>query len=214
MARNPGNRTSSLLFLDDSGYGDFYRLDPAYETPHVERSGIGGDAPGTGLRAAGDLFGIPFGAVERRRGGYPGRTKAVWRAHRGSDRIQSSPPWRRSSKELAMRRLTFGKWHCGDTRDPSLARGFDEHGGLMRGEWRSVQLIITEIWRGNRDVIRQRDGPPSFAQGYGGVPTGPSGGSDREQPDGEQERRSRTSRCEEHPEALPTGPPGGRSLPH
>ncbi|MBN2507894.1 MAG: sulfatase [Verrucomicrobia bacterium] len=120
-----------LIFLDDSGYGDFHPLGrPAYPTPNVER-----------LAAEGcrfENFYVPQAVCSASRaallsGCYPGRTR-VFGAH--PPRARGLDPKYATIGEVLKRRgyatAVFGKWHIGDqpeTRPP--ARGFDESCGLM-----------------------------------------------------------------------------------
>ncbi len=120
-----------VIFLDDSGWGDFKPFgSPNYPTPNVERLAK------EGCRF--DNFYVPQAICSASRaalmtGCYPGRTK-MFGAHaprqRGLD-----PSYATLAEVLKTRGYStamFGKWHLGDqakTRPP--ARGFDESTGLM-----------------------------------------------------------------------------------
>ncbi len=120
-----------LIFLDDSGWGDFRPFAPtAYPTPNVDRLAREG--------CCYDHFYVPQAVCSASRGAlmtgcYPGRTKvfgALGPRARGLD-----PKFATLGEVLRHRgyaTAVFGKWHLGDqpdTRPP--ARGFDESAGLM-----------------------------------------------------------------------------------
>jgi arylsulfatase A-like enzyme len=120
-----------IVFLDDSGWGDFQPFgNPAYSTPHVRR------LADEGCRF--NNFYVPQAVCSASRaalmtGCYPGRTK-VFGAH--APRARGLDPRYATLGELLKKRGYatgfFGKWHLGDqedTRPP--ARGFDESCGLM-----------------------------------------------------------------------------------
>lgn len=120
-----------LIFLDDSGWGDFQPFGQrAYPTPNVQR------LADEGCRF--ENFYVPQAVCSASRaallsGCFPGRTK-VFGAHppeaRGLD-----PKFATIGQVLKARgyaTASFGKWHIGDqadTRPP--ARGFEESCGLM-----------------------------------------------------------------------------------
>ncbi|MBK5294513.1 MAG: sulfatase [Acidobacteriia bacterium] len=120
-----------VIFLDDSGWGDFRPFSKtAYPTPNVERL--------AGQGCSFHNFYVTQAVCSASRssllsGCYPGRTK-VFGAHppraRGLD-----PSFATIAQVLAPRGYrcgVFGKWHIGDqedTRPP--ARGFHESAGLM-----------------------------------------------------------------------------------
>lgn len=120
-----------IIFLDDSGYSDFHPFGkPVYPTPHVRKLAEGG------MRL--NRFCVPQAVCSASRaallsGCYPGRTK-VFGAHgpkgRGLD-----PQFMTMAEMLKRAGYAtghFGKWHCGDQPETRpLARGFDEHAGLM-----------------------------------------------------------------------------------
>ena len=120
-----------IIFLDDSGYADFRPFgDPAYPTPNVEK--LAAD----GIRL--NQFYVPQAVCSASRsallsGCYPGRTKVVG-AHgpkgRGLDPKFATMAELFKKNDYAT--AHFGKWHCGDQPETRpLARGFDEHAGLM-----------------------------------------------------------------------------------
>ncbi len=120
-----------IIFLDDSGYGDFHPFgDPPYPTPHVQ------SLSNESMHLT--QFYVPQAVCSASRsallsGCYPGRTK-VFGAHgpggRGLD-----PKFMTMAEMLKKRGYAtahFGKWHIGDQPETRpLARGFDEHAGLM-----------------------------------------------------------------------------------
>ncbi len=120
-----------IIFLDDAGYADFHPFGkPAYPTPHVQK--LAED----GMRL--NRFCVPQAVCSASRaallsGCYPGRTK-VFGAH-GPNGRGLDPKFATMAemlKKAGYATAHFGKWHCGDqpaTRP--LARGFDEHAGLM-----------------------------------------------------------------------------------
>ncbi|MDF1789012.1 MAG: sulfatase [Verrucomicrobiales bacterium] len=120
-----------IIFLDDSGYGDFHPFGtPSYSTPNVEKLAA------EGMRL--NKFYVPQAICSASRsallsGCFPGRTK-VFGAHgpngRGLDRKFMTMA--EMFKENGYATAHFGKWHCGDTpQTRPLARGFNEHAGLM-----------------------------------------------------------------------------------
>ncbi|MSV27239.1 MAG: twin-arginine translocation signal domain-containing protein [Bryobacterales bacterium] len=130
-ARAAGTPNFVIIFLDDSGWGDFKPFGhPNYPTPNVER------LASEGCRF--NNFYVPQAVCSASRsallsGCYPGRTK-VFGAHgpgaRGLD--PSFATLGEVLKQKGYRTAVFGKWHIGDqpdTRPP--ARGFDESCGLM-----------------------------------------------------------------------------------
>jgi len=120
-----------IVFLDDSGWGDFRPFgQPKYDTPHVRK-----------LAEEGRVFKnfyVPQGICSASRsallsGCYPGRTK-IFGAH--APRARGLDPRFATMGEVLKRKgyatAVFGKWHIGDrpeTRPP--ARGFSESCGLM-----------------------------------------------------------------------------------
>lgn len=127
-----------IIFLDDSGFGDFHPFgDPPYPTPHVARLAA------EGMRL--NQFYVPQAVCSASRaallsGCYPGRTK-VFGAHGPGGR--GLPPKFATIAEVLKKNgyatAHFGKWHCGDTPETRpLARGFDEHAGLM---------ISNDMWK-------------------------------------------------------------------
>jgi arylsulfatase A-like enzyme len=120
-----------IIFLDDSGYGDF--------TPFGKK---GLETPGVAQLAAEgcsyDNFYVPQAICSASRaalltGCYPGRTK-VFSAHppkaRGLDTIY--PTMGELFKAAGYSTAIFGKWHLGDQEDTRPhKRGFDESAGLM-----------------------------------------------------------------------------------
>lgn len=120
-----------IIFLDDSGYSDFHPFGkPTYPTPHVEK------LANNGMRL--NRFCVPQAVCSASRaallsGCYPERTK-VFGAHgpggRGLDPKYATMA--EMLKKAGYATAHFGKWHCGDQADTRpLARGFDEHAGLM-----------------------------------------------------------------------------------
>jgi arylsulfatase A len=120
-----------IIFLDDSGYGDFQPFgEPKYQTPNVEKLAK------EGMRF--NQFYVPQAICSASRsalmsGCVPGRTK-VFGAH-GPNGKGLDPKFATMAevfKKNGYATAHFGKWHCGDTEETRpLARGFDEHGGLM-----------------------------------------------------------------------------------
>ncbi|MEO0509926.1 MAG: sulfatase [Verrucomicrobiota bacterium] len=120
-----------IILLDDSGYGDFHPFgDPPYETPNVEQLAA------EGMRL--NNFYIPQAVCSASRsallsGSLPGRTKvfgALGPKDEGLDPkfMTMAEMFRKNGYTTAH----FGKWHCGDTPETRpMARGFDEHAGLM-----------------------------------------------------------------------------------
>lgn len=128
---DPGKPNVVIIFLDDSGWGDF--------EPFGKE-----DLPTPGVNTLANegrkftSFYVPQAICSASRsalltGCYPGRTK-VFGAHgpkaRGLERTFATMG--EVFKPAGYRTAVFGKWHCGDqpdTRPP--ARGFDESCGLM-----------------------------------------------------------------------------------
>jgi len=120
-----------IIFLDDSGWGDFRPFgSPKYKTPNVEK------LASEGCRF--NNFYVPQAICSASRaalltGCYPGRTK-MFGAH-GPNAKGLDPKFATMGQVLKKAGYTtavFGKWHIGDqpaTRPP--ARGFDESAGLM-----------------------------------------------------------------------------------
>ena len=120
-----------IIFLDDSGYGDFSPIAKTpYPTPNVEQ-----------LAKEGTIFSqfyVPQAICSASRaallsGCYPGRTK-VFGAHgnggRGLETTFATLP--EQLKKAGYNTAHFGKWHIGDQEETRpLARGFDEHAGIM-----------------------------------------------------------------------------------
>ncbi|MFK7909765.1 MAG: sulfatase [Akkermansiaceae bacterium] len=120
-----------IIFLDDSGYSDFHPFGkPSYPTPHVEK-----------LAKEGMMltrFCVPQAICSASRaallsGCFPERTR-VFGAH-GPNGRGLDPKFMTMAEMLKTEGYStahFGKWHCGDQRETRpLARGFDEHAGLM-----------------------------------------------------------------------------------
>ena len=120
-----------IIFLDDSGYSDFHPFGkPKYPTPHVEKLAEGG------MRL--NRFCVPQAVCSASRGALlsgcnPDRTR-LFGAH-GPNGRGLSPEYATMAemlKKAGYATAHFGKWHCGDQKDTRpLARGFDEHAGLM-----------------------------------------------------------------------------------
>jgi len=120
-----------IIFLDDSGYADFHPFgEPPYSTPNVEKLAK------EGMRFT--QFYVPQAICSASRsallsGCYPGRTK-VFGAH-GPNAKGLDPKFMTMAEMLKRNGYVtahFGKWHCGDKPETRpLARGFDEHAGLM-----------------------------------------------------------------------------------
>jgi arylsulfatase A len=120
-----------LIFLDDSGYGDFHPFgNPPYATPNVEKLAR------QGCRFTN--FYVPQAICSASRaalmtGCYPCRTK-VFGAHAPRER-GLDPKFQTMAQVLktaGYKTAVFGKWHLGDQPDTRpLARGFDENCGLM-----------------------------------------------------------------------------------
>lgn len=130
-AQAQGTPNFVIIFLDDSGWGDFKPFGhPNYPTPNVEK------LASEGCRF--NNFYVPQAVCSASRaallsGCYPGRTK-VFGAHgpraRGLDPSYATIGQVLQAK--GYRTAVFGKWHIGDqpdTRPP--ARGFTESCGLM-----------------------------------------------------------------------------------
>lgn len=120
-----------IIFLDDSGWSDFEPFGKHdYKTPHVAK-----------LAAEGcrfDQFYVPSAVCSASRSAllsacYPGRTK-VFGAH-GPKGLGLPTDYATLAEVLKTKGYAtahFGKWHCGDQPETRpLARGFDEHAGLM-----------------------------------------------------------------------------------
>ncbi|MGB0143385.1 MAG: sulfatase family protein [Akkermansiaceae bacterium] len=137
-AKKPAKPNIVIIFLDDSGFGDFYPFgNPPYPTPNVERLAK------EGMRL--NQFYVPQAVCSASRsalmsGCYPGRTK-VFGAH-GPNGKGLDPKFATMAEVLKKNGYAtahYGKWHCGDTpATRPQARGFDEHGGLM---------ISNDMWR-------------------------------------------------------------------
>ncbi|MBF0196904.1 MAG: sulfatase [Planctomycetes bacterium] len=120
-----------VIFLDDSAFNDFQPFaNPPYSTPNVAK------LASEGLRF--NQFYVPQAICSASRsallsGCYPGRTK-VFGAH-GPKGKGLSPKFATMAEVFKKKNYAtahFGKWHCGDTPETRpLARGFDEHAGLM-----------------------------------------------------------------------------------
>ncbi|MBT8036286.1 MAG: sulfatase [Verrucomicrobiae bacterium] len=120
-----------IIFLDDSGYGDFHPFgNPSYPTPNVQK------LASEGMRL--NKFYVPQAVCSASRsallsGCFPGRTK-VFGAH-GPNGKGLDPKFMTMAemfKRNGYATAHFGKWHCGDTpQTRPTARGFDEHAGLM-----------------------------------------------------------------------------------
>ena len=134
-----------IIFLDDSGYSDFHPFgSPDYPTPNVQKLAEGG------MRL--NRFCVPQAVCSASRaallsGCYPGRT-GVFGAH-GPNARGLDPKFGTMAemlKKAGYATAHFGKWHCGDQPETRpLARGFDEHAGLM---------YSNDMWRfhpGNKD---------------------------------------------------------------
>ncbi len=129
-----------IMFLDDSGYSDFRPFgDPGYRTPNVEK--LAAD----GVRFT--RFYVPQAVCSASRasllsGCYPEHT-GVTGAH-GPGAGGLSPRFTTLAEMLKKQGYAtaqFGKWHIGDTPETRpMARGFDEHAGLM---------ISNDMWRWN-----------------------------------------------------------------
>jgi len=120
-----------IIFLDDSGYGDFPPFgDPSYNTPNVRRLAEEG--------CSFTRFYVPQAICSASRaalitGCYPGRTR-VFGAH--GPRARGLDPKYATLGEVlkpqGYRTAVFGKWHLGDQPETRpFARGFDESCGLM-----------------------------------------------------------------------------------
>ena len=119
------------IFLDDSGWGDFEPFgSPGYKTPNVKKLA----EEGTRF----NQFYVPSAVCSASRaallsGCYPGRT-GVLGAH-GPNGRGLEPKYATLAEILKKQGYAtahYGKWHCGDQPETRpLARGFDEHSGLM-----------------------------------------------------------------------------------
>ena len=120
-----------IIFLDDSGYGDFRPFgDPPYTTPNVSRLAREG--------CTYTQFYVPQAVCSASRaalmtGCFPGRT-GVFGAHgphaHGLD--PKFPTMGEVLQEQGYRTAIFGKWHLGDEPETRpFNRGFDETCGLM-----------------------------------------------------------------------------------
>ena len=120
-----------IIFLDDSGYGDFPPFgNPAYATPNVRRLAEEGRSF--------TQFYVPQAICSASRaalmtGCYPGRTR-VFGAH-GPRKRGLDPKFATLAEVLkpqGYKTAVFGKWHLGDQPETRpYARGFDESCGLM-----------------------------------------------------------------------------------
>jgi arylsulfatase A len=120
-----------IIFLDDSGFADFHPFgEPKYPTPNVA------ELAREGMRL--NRFYVTQAVCSASRasllsGSYPGRTGVVG-AH-GPNGRGLDPQFMTIAEMLKQKGYAtahFGKWHCGDQPDTRpLARGFDEHAGLM-----------------------------------------------------------------------------------
>ncbi|OVE76198.1 hypothetical protein BVX97_02065 [bacterium E08(2017)] len=129
-----------IIFLDDAGYGDFSPFGkPDYPTPNVEKLAE------QGMRF--NQFYVPQAVCSASRsvlmsGCYPGRTR-VFGAH-GPNGRGLDPKFTTMAemlKKVGYATAHYGKWHCGDQPETRpLARGFDEHAGLM---------YSNDMWRFN-----------------------------------------------------------------
>jgi len=120
-----------IIFLDDSGYGDFTPFSTeGIVTPHVQTLAE------EGVKYTN--FHVPQAICSASRsalisGCYPGRTK-VFGAHgpNGRGLETSFPTMGEIFKSAGYTTAVFGKWHCGDQPDTRPhARGYDESCGLM-----------------------------------------------------------------------------------
>ena len=128
---NSSHTNVVIIFLDDAGWEDFQPFgQDHFLTPHVKS-----------LAQEGSLFSqfyVPQAICSASRaallsGSYPGRTK-VFGAHgpNGKGLPTRFATLAEQLKEAGYTTGHFGKWHCGDTEATRpLARGFDEHAGLM-----------------------------------------------------------------------------------
>ena len=120
-----------IIFLDDAGWSDFKPFGkPDYPTPHVEQLA----KEGTQYHQ----FYVPQAICSASRaallsGCYPGRTK-VFGAHgpNGLGLPTKFATMAEVFKKNGYATAHYGKWHCGDQpQTRPIARGFDEHAGLM-----------------------------------------------------------------------------------
>ncbi len=153
-----------IIFLDDSGWGDFQPFGKhKYMTPNVER------LAGEGCRY--NNFYVPQAICSASRaallsGCYPGRTK-VFGAHgpkgRGLDPKYATMG--EVFQDAGYRTAIFGKWHIGDQKDTRpWVRGFDESCGLLYSNdmwefhpgnpkhWSKYPL---QYWENNKVVIER-----------------------------------------------------------
>ncbi len=130
-AADQGKANVVIIFLDDSGYGDFRPFgDPPYPTPNVEQLAKEG--------VQFNRFYVPQAVCSASRsalmsGCFPGRTQ-VFGAHgpngRGLDTKFANMGELYKADGYAT--AWFGKWHLGDQEDTRPhVRGFDETAGLM-----------------------------------------------------------------------------------
>ncbi len=136
LSCNPSTDTISppnvvIIFLDDSGYGDFKPFaQDGIETPHVQS-----------LAEEGVMytnFHVPQAICSASRsalisGCFPGRTK-VFGAHGpfGRGLETTFPTMGEIFKSAGYKTAVFGKWHCGDQPETRPhVRGYDESCGLM-----------------------------------------------------------------------------------
>ncbi len=153
-----------IVFLDDSGWGDFRPFgSPKYPTPNVAQLA----QEGCTFRN----FYVPQAVCSASRaallsGCYPGRTK-VFGAH-GPKARGLDPKYATLGQVLTARgyaTAVFGKWHIGDQPDTRpAARGFSESCGLMYsndmwefhpenpGYWGRFPL---QFWKNNKVTIER-----------------------------------------------------------
>ncbi|MDD7983944.1 sulfatase [Lentisphaera marina] len=131
-ASDKSNHTNFvIIFLDDAGWEDFQPFgEDHYQTPQVKKLAEEG--------AVFSQFYVPQAICSASRaallsGSYPSRTK-VFGAH-GPNGKGLDPKFATIAEQLKKAGYAtahFGKWHCGDREETRpLARGFDEHAGLM-----------------------------------------------------------------------------------
>jgi len=131
IEQEPKRPNIVIIFLDDSGYGDFMPFgQEGVETPQVQT-----------LAEEGVMytnFHVPQAVCSASRsalisGCYPGRTK-VFGAHgpKGRGLETNFPTMGEIFKTAGYKTAIFGKWHCGDQPETRPhARGYDESCGLM-----------------------------------------------------------------------------------
>ncbi len=136
-----------IIFLDDSGYGDFEPFgEPKYKTPKVSQ------LASEGVRF--NQFYVASAVCSASRaalmsGCYPGRTK-VFGAHgpNGRGLPTDYATMAEVLKKKGYHTAHYGKWHIGDQPETRpLARGFDEHAGLMYSNdmWR-FHPVSPKVW--------------------------------------------------------------------